>query len=266
MSSAWRRWRKPIALGLLLACGAADAAWAQFFFRPFFHSWRYGLPPDEAEIPRYASRRAVARILARVGFELVGPLARRGDQIVATGVNRRGGEARFFIDPFEGQILHATRLGAPPANGRAWAEDQAIPPEGARPPAQDMQDFAPDAGAPRRASRIAPAIPEKATPPRGETVAPSAARPREAAPPKPGDAQMQQEPSGSGRTEEKLDPLAAQKAPERPLPARSTDSSHRAIVPPKAAEGGTAAPPSAPSSTMTNERTPLSAAPPKGAP
>jgi hypothetical protein len=115
------KWRKPFALGLALAAfAAADAARAQFYFRPFVHTWRYELPPDDDDMddaPRFASRRAAARILAREGYQLVGPLGRRGDQLVATGVSRRDGEARFFIDPYDGVVIHATPLG--PQIGRA---------------------------------------------------------------------------------------------------------------------------------------------------
>ncbi|WP_442753574.1 hypothetical protein ACNHKD_11230 [Methylocystis sp. JAN1] len=129
MSSAWRKWGAPLALGLALACAARDAATAQFYFRPFVQPFRYDLPPpdveDDFDAPRFASRRAVARILAREGFQLVGPLGRRGDQIVATGVSRREGETRFFIDPFEGVILHAVSTGAPPRG-----DDGFVPPLG----------------------------------------------------------------------------------------------------------------------------------------
>lgn len=134
MSSAWRKWGTPLALGLALAYGGgADAAMAQFFFRPFAYSWQYQLPPEDEdfEAPRFASRRSVARILAREGFQLVGPLGRRGDQIVATGVSRREGETRFFIDPFEGVILHAVRVGPPAAAERPRSDENGfVPPLG----------------------------------------------------------------------------------------------------------------------------------------
>ncbi|MBL1256167.1 hypothetical protein [Methylocystis sp. Sn-Cys] len=132
MSSTWPKWGTPLALGLALACGiGADAATAQFFFRPFAYSWSYQPPPDDEDFgePRFASRGAVARILAREGFQLVGPLGRRGDQIVATGVSRREGETRFFIDPFEGAILHAVRLGPPPAAERPRPDDNGFVPQ-----------------------------------------------------------------------------------------------------------------------------------------
>jgi hypothetical protein len=79
MTSLWRARRLWLALGLALACGAAGPASAQFL-QPYFHGYRYELPPDDEELPRYGSRRAVARILGRAGFELVsaGPPRRRG--------------------------------------------------------------------------------------------------------------------------------------------------------------------------------------------
>ncbi|WP_330084763.1 hypothetical protein [Methylocystis iwaonis] len=132
MSSTRPKWGTPLALGLALACGfGADAATAQFFFRPFAYSWQYQPPLDDEDFgePRFASRGAVARILAREGFQLVGPLGRRGDQIVATGVSRREGETRFFIDPFEGAILHAVRLGPPPAAERPRPDDNGFVPQ-----------------------------------------------------------------------------------------------------------------------------------------
>lgn len=135
MASVWRKGRLPLAVGLALATAAVAPATAQFFFRPYYQTWRYELPPDEEDMPRYASRRAVARIMAREGYELVGPLGRRGDQIVATGVSRRAGQARFFIDPYEGEVLHVSRLGPPPAaiDERRAPEERRFPEERASP-------------------------------------------------------------------------------------------------------------------------------------
>ncbi|MGD9545244.1 MAG: hypothetical protein AB7F41_01390 [Methylocystis sp.] len=106
----------PFALALAAGAVAPQHAFAQFFFRPFAYSYSYQAPPAEA--PRFASRRAVASILGREGYRLVGPLGHRGEQIVATGVSRREGEIRFIIDPYEGRILRAVRLGPPPAYDR----------------------------------------------------------------------------------------------------------------------------------------------------
>ncbi|KAF0121306.1 MAG: hypothetical protein FD148_3279, partial [Methylocystaceae bacterium] len=105
----------PFALALAASAAVPQHAFAQFFFRPFAYSYRQQIPPEE---PGFASRRAVASILGREGYRLVGPLGRRGDQIVATGVSRREGDMRFIIDPYEGRILRAVRLGPPPMYDR----------------------------------------------------------------------------------------------------------------------------------------------------
>ncbi|MBM3576370.1 MAG: hypothetical protein FJX40_01650 [Alphaproteobacteria bacterium] len=106
-------WKAGLPLALALAASAAvpERVSAQFFFRPFAYSYSYQIP-DEGP-PAFASRPAIASILGRAGFRLVGPLGHRGDQIVATGVNRRDGEMRFIVDPYEGRILRAVRLGPP---------------------------------------------------------------------------------------------------------------------------------------------------------
>ncbi len=106
----------PFALALAASAAVPQHAFAQFFFRPFAYSYRPRIPAEGP--PAFASRRAVASILGRTGYQLVGPLGRRGDQIVATGVSRREGEMRFIIDPYEGRILRAVRLGPPPMYDR----------------------------------------------------------------------------------------------------------------------------------------------------
>ena len=106
----------PFALALAASAAVPQHAFAQFFFRPFANIFRARIP--DAGPPAFASRPAVASILGRTGFQLVGPLGRRGDQIVATGVSRREGEMRFIIDPYEGRILRAVRLGPRPMYDR----------------------------------------------------------------------------------------------------------------------------------------------------
>lgn len=301
MSSDWRKWGAPLALGLALACGAAETATAQFFFQPFARSWRYDLPPDEDEVPRYASRGAVARILAREGYELVGPLGRRGDQIVATGVSRRGSQTRFFIDPFEGAVINATRLGPPPlADDRPDAGDRAppqprqrdtarqrAPRESARPaePARRVAPVQTVSPRPDAAPASAPAAPPVAAPaeaakplewakpkeyskpadtpaPKAEASPPASVAPvetkaeapkvvakPETAPPPKGEAKPASKPAAALPNVA----LPAQKAlSSRPVAARSTGVSHRAIVPPKAAEGATAVTPSAPAAATAS--------------
>jgi hypothetical protein len=95
------------AAALTAAVIAASPAQAQFFFRPFAYTFQQPAPPPAP----YASRAGVARILAREGYRLVGPLGSRGDQIVATGVDSQGRRMRFLVDPYEGQVLHARPIG-----------------------------------------------------------------------------------------------------------------------------------------------------------
>ncbi len=102
------QWARLASIGALTLCAAPQAAWAQFFFRPYGHVLRQ---PIEDE-PRFASRRSIAAIVAHEGFRLVGPLGERGDQIVATGVDGRGRWMRFIIDPYEGEVLGAKFIAA----------------------------------------------------------------------------------------------------------------------------------------------------------
>lgn len=172
---SWKSWRVALTLGVVLACEATpQAANAQFFFRPFAYTYRYDIPPDDYdEAPRFASRRSVARILAREGYQLVGPLGQRGDQVVATGVNRREGEMRFFIDPFEGQIIRAVRIGPPPQIGREPSDGGRViePLGGSRPVVRDY------GGEPRGGTPT-----EKKRPGSQEVAAPNPVRPNPVAP------------------------------------------------------------------------------------
>lgn len=153
-SPATRR-AKRLALGLTLAqaliLSANETAQAQFF-QPFGYSYRSDLLPDDPydeERPRFATPRAVSRILARRGFELVSGLGRRGDQVVVTGVSRRDGTFRFFIDPYEGEVIHAVRLSPPVADA---------PPPFEGPGAEAPRDFGrppPDRPVMRRQARPA---------------------------------------------------------------------------------------------------------------
>jgi hypothetical protein len=117
-----RLWRRPkalvfwMSLASTLALGALTApgqAAAQGFYPPYGY-----YPPQpiirsepesepEPEPEPGISRRDVAAILARHGYRLVGPLQDHGDRIVASGVDPRGGMARFVVDPEEGEILRS---------------------------------------------------------------------------------------------------------------------------------------------------------------
>lgn len=102
---------------------APGQATAQVFFYPFAYTFQRPIIEPEPDV----SPRRIAAILAREGFRLLGPLAHRGDQIVATGVDAKGRRSRFLIDPYEGEVLSAWRLRpgfAPegPPDGMARAE------------------------------------------------------------------------------------------------------------------------------------------------
>lgn len=157
-SSARTAWRAPLTLAFALACGA-PAAQAQFFFRPFAHGFHYTIPEEEYEPAPYASRRAVARILAREGYRLVGGLGHRGEQVVATGVNRREGEMRFYIDPYEGYIIRGVRVGPPPELDRAppGQGEYVEPLGGSRPVVRDLGEE-PRARDRRERRRTAPEV------------------------------------------------------------------------------------------------------------
>ena len=96
-----------LAIASLAPIAAATPAAADFFFRPFGYAFHQPIPEPAPN----ASPRAIAGILEEEGFHLVGALGRRGDQVVATGVDRRGRYRRFLIDPYEGEILRSWRVG-----------------------------------------------------------------------------------------------------------------------------------------------------------
>lgn len=106
---------------------APGQATAQVFFYPFAYTFQRPIVEPEPDV----SPRRIAAILAREGFRLVGPLAHRGDQIVATGVDAKGRRSRFIIDPYEGEVLSAWRLGSAFAHeGQPFESDEdAIEPE-----------------------------------------------------------------------------------------------------------------------------------------
>jgi hypothetical protein len=275
-----------LALGLTLAQAltlcASDMAQAQFFFQPFGYSYRNDFPPDDPydeERPRFATPRAVSRILARRGFELVSGLGRRGDQVVVTGVSRREGTFRFFIDPYEGEVIHAVRLSPPSADTPPLFEE---PPTGEP---RDLGGRSPDRPGPRRSARPAGApLPTGAQPPAQPLAkdapkppAPEAAKPAEAAKPvewaKPAEIAKPPEPTKveppkpeAPRTEAVTRPEAAKteaakteppkavapkadpapsadvKAGARPAAARPGVSGRRAIVAPKAPDPAASTP------------------------
>ena len=76
----------------------------------------YNSPPEyEADQPIAEpqpdiSPQRVALILARRGYQLVGPLRYRGDYIVASGVDARGWTEKFIIDPHDGEVVRSWRV------------------------------------------------------------------------------------------------------------------------------------------------------------
>jgi len=255
-----RSWQAQLALGLALACGAApEAAVAQLFFRPFAYTYRYEIPPDDFdEAPRFASRRAVGRILAREGYQLVGPLGQRGEQVIATGVSRREGEMRFFIDPYEGQIIRAIRTAPPPSRDRSPINEGRViePLGGSRPVVRDFggepaASRAPHRDRGRRASEIAhetprreSSAPERKRPGSSEVAAPSAVRPNPVAPTHAAPSHIR---PGHSRPSP-VSPSPARPAPYPPSPAL-TPGSNPTPVRPGPQPPLTVAPPPAPTAT-----------------
>ncbi len=100
----WTKLASVIALGTL--------AWpvgtqAQVFFPPYGYAFRRPIVVPEP----YVSPRRIVAILAREGYRLAGPLGRRGDQIVAVGVNAQGWRMQFIVDPYEEEVLSSRPLG-----------------------------------------------------------------------------------------------------------------------------------------------------------
>jgi hypothetical protein len=112
MAAEANRGRLAAIIGLaggLTLLGASAPAQAQFF-----GSWWGGWhsepgPYAAAPIPP----RRVASIVASEGFALSAPPQRRGDVILADGVDRQGQHMRFVIDAYDGEILRG-RVAGPP--------------------------------------------------------------------------------------------------------------------------------------------------------
>ena len=155
MKRLWRR-RKAIVLWMSLASTLALAALtapgqaaAQGFYPPYGYyppQPSIGAEPDsEPETEPGISRRDVAAILARHGYRLVGPLQDHGDRIVASGVDARGGIARFIVDPDEGEILRSWPVG--PAFGHGGPDEGFAVPEPYEPMEKgDLGSYGPPEG------------------------------------------------------------------------------------------------------------------------
>ena len=152
----------------------------------------YGLPPGyDDQGPRFggrragapfASRRAIAGLLAEHGLRLEGPLDFDGPNIVAIGVDPAGRARRFVIEPYQGEVISARPL-----------PHLAARPEGYGP--EGMQGDLPPP--PAAARSHAPAPPSENQPvrrdeplttgsiPHGPKTHPASSEPRPAAPPEP---------------------------------------------------------------------------------
>ncbi len=71
---------------------------------------RYGGPFGRRAGAPFASRRAIAGLLAERGLRLEGPLDFEGPNIAAIGVDPTGRARRFVIDPYQGEVLSARPL------------------------------------------------------------------------------------------------------------------------------------------------------------
>lgn len=231
---------KLLALGLTLAqalvLGAGGPAQAQFF-QPF--GYRDDMPPVDEERPRFATPRAVSRILARRGFELVSGLGRRGDQVVVTGVSRRDGAFRFFIDPYEGEVIHAVRLGPSPAEGPPSYDEPPFPGRREGPWAPVENDVA------RRSARqgLEPPPPGGARPPRPVQPSAKASPPPSAPVAAPTAAAPQSAPKAPELPKpiEWAKPAEIARPAERAKPAMAAPAAEKAPVDPKASEPKSAA-------------------------
>ncbi|HTO79093.1 MAG TPA: hypothetical protein VMJ31_04880 [Methylocystis sp.] len=138
---------------------------------------RFGGPFGRRAGAPFASRRAIAGLLAGRGLRLEGPLDFEGPNIVAIGVDPAGRARRFVIDPYEGAVLGARPLprmaARPDGSGDAGLREDAPPPPAAalssRPksPAEPKDEPPVWRGEPGLAS----------TPPHGAKAAPAVAEP-----------------------------------------------------------------------------------------
>lgn len=275
MKAFFGRGRLAAFAGATLFIAVSPAA-AQLYFRPFFQPFAYTFgyeQPVEGEAPaRYGSRRAVASILAREGFRLVGPLGRRGEQIVATGYSRSEGEMRFIVDPYEGRIIRGARVRSEDDRGprRNDSAEYVEPLNGSRAVVRELdREDTPRANRRQPSARRNEASERDANDIRNSARAPAPRRitpaPR-AASPKPEEARAPEarpEPLPSATPEQvKSTPRAVNPghidapptvvaAPARPAPTAPTATQpmrkaadyaggapHRAIVPPTASSSG----------------------------
>jgi len=101
---------------LALLAGGAPAQ-AQVWFE--YRTWstpRYGYdePPPRVLAPAPLPRSAVRSIVGRSGFDVVGPIARRGEVYIVPVEDMRGRRVRLVVDAFDGEILDRLAAVGPP--------------------------------------------------------------------------------------------------------------------------------------------------------
>ena len=250
---------------------APGAALAQAYYHPHYggyggygaydgraDGWGGGPPPQARGGAPYASRRAIAELLAEQGYRLLGRLDFQGEDIVATGIDADGRTLRFVIDPYDGAILDAHRMTRQSARPEMGPDE--IWPDGPRQrPARRPRDDGPPPAArydpaPAPYGRAAPEPEpswERAEP---RTPQRPVARPA-AEPPEPRSAHLRDETPPPAAAKHPPQRSAAVPAREEPRPP--TGSSHRAIVPPQGAPK-----PAAPPAAASNPPPPAASAPP----
>ena len=114
-----KHYRRHAVLGAVFAvalAGTASPASAQFFGGGMWGGGMWGNPPMWGG-PVYRERvippRFVAVILRGQGYRLAEAPVRRGETIVALGMDRQGMLARFLLGAYDGSVLRVVPLGAP---------------------------------------------------------------------------------------------------------------------------------------------------------
>jgi hypothetical protein len=247
-----------LAIASLAPMAAPTPAAADFFFRPFGYAFHQPIPEPAPN----ATPQAIAGILSEEGFRLVGGLGRRGDQVVATGVDRRSHYRRFLIDPYEGEILRSWRIGpeggpgfveAPPAAYRGGPGPESY--DGPRASAAEDPLVVPGLGGePRRPA------PQSAAPARrAETPARAHAAVRQEnaetqRPPHSPPSEATKPPARAAAPQDR--PTAPKPAAAKPAERKAPAQQHSGPTPP---QGAASAPASAPSSSPSPSPSPAAA-------
>jgi len=239
----------------LLAGGAPAQAQVWFEYRTWSTPRYYDEPPPRVLAPAPLPRSAIRSIVGERGFEVIGPIARRGEVYFVPVEDMRGRRARLVVDAFDGEILDRLAAAGPP-----------------RPPAEierGHRDFGPPSSRGRLARPGLPADPPSPPPrpsdlaalpaqpapeaSRPETTAPSAAKPEpsiseEAAAPAQDATPAQDSPAAPEAPREAAAPAPAEepKTPEASPPVEAAPESGAPV----------AQAPSAPSPVVPESRTP----------